>query len=593
MQQDKNVINSNVSFSKLNSKSELCDDNFDTEMIKYEKLMRNCKIYLFKYNKKLKQVTLSKALVKKLNVTSGNKPVTVMQIVGKGKIHSDYICEITRLFEEIDNGVSTSACEIALLGEDGNIGYFSINVTAIPESDGVWFAGAVQDITQRVNLQKEKAFANNIICDKTLLCEANLTNDDVNYINEKWAKALNIKMPLKYSKFINETANILEASFNNQTINDALCRECILNMINNEESNLQYHFKLKNLLGGEKYLWYEFTTNYIVQTCPTGKNVYLRIYVQNINEKKKDSYIADERRKIYKNMLADNTLISYEMNLTEDNFIRGNEKWLEDNKVNNDSKFSAIIASIVDTKVYEDDKTILLDNAGRQNMLLGFSLGKSEFNCEYRRLNENGEYKWWSYKAYLYQDPDNKNICGFVYVQDIDNEKTNTLSLKYDAEHDLMTGLYNKVTTEKNITKILQGTRQNDTHSGMVLIDLDNFKQINDSFGHEFGDEVIKEICTIIKYEFRQDDIVGRIGGDEFCVFAKGLNTDNMLEKKAVKLCKTLQRSYTKNGVTVEISASIGIAFVNENDNNYKTIAKRADDAMYRAKKLGKNRISY
>ncbi len=564
------------------------------EKNKYEFAMKFCNAYLFEYNAATKKVTVSNEIISLFNINSKEKSFNVKQIIDSGLIKNNYVNDFERIFTQADNNIKYAECEIVIKQKNDEESYYTVCLNSIECSEkNKKFVGVFVNITKEVNLKKEQEFAKNITSDKTLLCEANLTENTVSYIHEEWIKEYNVKLPSLYSKFVDEIANKLGNSFSGSNVKDALSLENILHKIAKGENNFTKHYKFKNFLNNKQLLWYEVTANYIKLNCGDVENIYLRIYVQDINDKKKLNNLAEERRKIYKSMLSDYTLISYEMNLTKDFIIRGNEKWLEENNIEENSKYSTTIADIVDKKVHQDEKNLLLGNAGRQNLLLGFSQENNEFACEYKRLNELGEYNWWSYKAYLYQDPESNDICGFVYIKDINDEKMNEISLIYDAEHDLMTGLYNKITTEKKIAELLKGTRLNDMHSGIILVDLDNFKLINDNFGHAYGDEVIKETSQIIKKEFRQDDVVGRMGGDEFCVFALGLNSNNMLEKKAAKLCEMLNKVYSENGIEVEISASVGIAFVNKNDTEYSALAKRADDAMYRAKKLGKNRVSY
>lgn len=153
---------------------------------------------------------------------------------------------------------------------------------------------------------------------------------------------------------------------------------------------------------------------------------------------------------------------------------------------------------------------------------------------------------------------------------------------------DDMTGILNKMTIEKSIRDFLEHEAADGLHA-MMMIDTDNFKAVNDTLGHLFGDEVIKFAARAIKNTFRQSDYVGRIGGDEFMVFMKN-TTREVTEQRAQSLNKALCRKFEKDGKSIAISCSIGIAYYPKDGMDYDALMANADDALYRAKEKGKNR---
>ncbi|OON91822.1 MAG: hypothetical protein ATN32_02200 [Candidatus Epulonipiscium fishelsonii] len=162
----------------------------------------------------------------------------------------------------------------------------------------------------------------------------------------------------------------------------------------------------------------------------------------------------------------------------------------------------------------------------------------------------------------------------------------NELSLKKQIERDGLSGLYNKVTTEKLISEHLS----NGGEGILIMIDIDNFKGINDNLGHDFGDYVIKDVAYKLNSVFMQNDIIGRIGGDEFMVFIKSKNIQ--IETKCTQLCNAIVTTYSERGIDISISASVGIAMTREVSSNFKDLYLNADIAMYESKKLGKNRFT-
>ncbi len=170
----------------------------------------------------------------------------------------------------------------------------------------------------------------------------------------------------------------------------------------------------------------------------------------------------------------------------------------------------------------------------------------------------------------------------------ITNHKLEIQALRATAEIDLLTGIYNRMATELYIKKHLTLTGTH-TKCALLIIDLDNFKQINDCFGHVYGDECLKEVGLKLKNIFRKNDIVGRVGGDEFFVFIKDYETLNLIQKKSIEICTALTKTYEKNNVSIKISASIGVCLYPEHGTSFDTLYEKADIALYKAKSNGKN----
>lgn len=161
--------------------------------------------------------------------------------------------------------------------------------------------------------------------------------------------------------------------------------------------------------------------------------------------------------------------------------------------------------------------------------------------------------------------------------------------LKHEAEKDLLTGVYNKLSTEKYIRRYME----NDGSPAMFyIIDIDDFKNINDSYGHAFGDEVLKAVGKRLITEFRATDIIGRLGGDEFCVFLKNLSTEEEREKQAERMKNVFADISAGEHVRYNPTASIGGAEFPKYGTTFEEIYKAADLALYEVKKNGKNGIS-
>lgn len=163
--------------------------------------------------------------------------------------------------------------------------------------------------------------------------------------------------------------------------------------------------------------------------------------------------------------------------------------------------------------------------------------------------------------------------------------------LDSEAKSDKLTGLYNKISYEEEVKNELANNP--DLQYALFLFDLDNFKGVNDNYGHIVGDQVLSGISTIIKKQFRESDIIGRIGGDEFSAFIKlgdrDNNFDNILTTKCLALCQAFQSVYIDKSKKKKMSVSIGVALVSDSDGTFETLYKNADKALYESKHAGKN----
>ena len=211
-------------------------------------------------------------------------------------------------------------------------------------------------------------------------------------------------------------------------------------------------------------------------------------------------------------------------------------------------------------------------------------------SAEYRLLNpdeEKTEYEWFRLSYASFAD---KN--GHVYrvvgsAKDVSAEKAEQEELRAKVDIDAMTGLLNKNAMEHAIENYLQKSRISDCHA-VMMIDTDHFKTVNDTFGHEYGDNVIKMTATSIRDVFRESDFVGRIGGDEFMVFMKH-TTPRITELRAKQLNDAIRRTFTKNGIAVSISCSIGISYFARDGEDYTELFRHADEALYKVKESGRD----
>ncbi len=174
----------------------------------------------------------------------------------------------------------------------------------------------------------------------------------------------------------------------------------------------------------------------------------------------------------------------------------------------------------------------------------------------------------------------------FYPVQFSEKLRREQIELKEATKKDPMTDLLNKVAAEKMIQDILSLQKTDALHA-IMIIDIDHFKEVNDSFGHLFGDHVIIKTADTISSNFRRQDIVARIGGDEFLIFMQSAGSVDAIKEKVSSLRDALNNSL--HGTT----CSFGIAITHGGDKSYRELFRMADTALYSAKSSGRNTYQF
>lgn len=184
-------------------------------------------------------------------------------------------------------------------------------------------------------------------------------------------------------------------------------------------------------------------------------------------------------------------------------------------------------------------------------------------------------------------------ICVVMIINIVGKIRSNVKKkeLENKADTDLLTGLNNKLATERKIKEYMAQNPQ--SQSMMFLLDVDNFKKINDTMGHAFGDEVLRSLGGQIGTIFRASDIIGRIGGDEFMIFLKGIPDESTILKEAKKVETFFKGFQAGEYVKYKATASIGVAIYPQEGADFETLYKAADQGLYKAKKRGKNQLAF
>lgn len=198
---------------------------------------------------------------------------------------------------------------------------------------------------------------------------------------------------------------------------------------------------------------------------------------------------------------------------------------------------------------------------------------------------------WMTINAILDEHGELSNYVGIF--RDISQVKQTEQDLWHSAHHDPLTGLPNRSLMYARLQLALSQADRDKRMLAFLLIDLDGFKAVNDHLGHDAGDQVLLHVAKAMNGVVRESDTVARYAGDEFTVLLKGLHSGEEAGQVAEKLLEAIGQPLEYGGETVQVGASIGVALYPANADTAEALIAKADQAMYRAKRGGKNRFHY
>ena len=312
--------------------------------------------------------------------------------------------------------------------------------------------------------------------------------------------------------------------------------------------------------------------------------------LHDISEQKELEQLANKESTLRETILKD-AIDFYVIDLTRNRFVEGHENWKKCMPVPSDD-FDVVNQWIEKAYIHPEDIASFEKVVNRERLLNRFHNGRMKDRVTYRRRIKQGatQFIWVDTTLHLMRSKVTQDIMVICTIQNITEEKEKEVRLIDQAQKDLLSGMFNKITTQKMIEDYVKGYENNPC--AFLLIDIDNFKNVNDTLGHAAGDEVIREISHRIISLFRTDDILGRIGGDEFVVFMKHTPKE-AAERKALLVCENLRMDIGNDKESVHVSATVGIALAPDDGKDFITLYQHSDEALYRVKKGGKNNYGF
>ena len=210
--------------------------------------------------------------------------------------------------------------------------------------------------------------------------------------------------------------------------------------------------------------------------------------------------------------------------------------------------------------------------------------------AEVRIATAAGHYLWCGFRVTAMYNEGGNPAKAVGLITNIDKEKRDSQLLKSQAERDPLTKLLNKDAARKYAEEYLTpSAAASPTQCALIIIDLDNFKLVNDRHGHMFGDAVLAQVSSHLRKFFRTDDVVARIGGDEFLILMKGSADRNLIQDRCKRIVDSLKGLLGSLAPDCNLSCSVGVALCPEHGTTYSDLFRRADQALYQAKGRGKN----
>jgi diguanylate cyclase (GGDEF)-like protein/PAS domain S-box-containing protein len=222
-----------------------------------------------------------------------------------------------------------------------------------------------------------------------------------------------------------------------------------------------------------------------------------------------------------------------------------------------------------------------------------FSGKMKRYQSEQRFFHKNGDIIWVMVSTSLAYNTEGKALYFISQIQNISAEKKAEEQLRQMAYHDPLTGLANRNKLEHYIQQLLFSSRRLQTNFALIFLDLDNFKNINDTIGHDAGDLLLQVVSERLKMTVRNTDIVARLGGDEFVLVITHVKKVDSVARIAQQILHNMLKPIVIKGHELYATTSIGISFFPHDGQDMQTLMKNADLALYRAKESGRNNYQF
>lgn len=334
-----------------------------------------------------------------------------------------------------------------------------------------------------------------------------------------------------------------------------------------------------------KYEWFRLTLQHLSQQLQDLDTVL--VLVEPIGSERTQEVEYMRMRRFYQVLLSE--AVAYaEVDLDRDELQAAGGIWqcYEQDYLHTGRHFFRELSNALAQSLNKEEVQVLKEYADPAAWEKLFAEGNLSHRFYYRR-NIGNELHWVELTVYLFREQLSGNVYGLLYLKDVNTEKQRELAQLDAANRDPLTEIYNRMAFEREMTRsIIESTASPCGY--LLLLDVDNFKQINDLRGHIEGDAMLKTVSQQLLQTFRKGDVIGRMGGDEFLVYIRGVIPRDSLEQR---LKQFLEQLRVKSGNV--LTCSMGLTCVASEHFDYARSLSRADTAMYHSKRNGKNSFSF
>lgn len=300
------------------------------------------------------------------------------------------------------------------------------------------------------------------------------------------------------------------------------------------------------------------------------------INIKDITQRKKDEQRFIQKEKRLKEAQKIARLGNWELNFSDNSLIWSDEIYkifeIETDKAPDYQHFIE--------RIHPDEREIVETKFHLSVM------NKTPLDLVYRLKFDNGRIKHIHSRGFTRYDQEGNPIRTVGTIQDISERVILEKNMEYMANHDHLTGLPNRKMARETVERLIQSSNKT---VAIVFIDLDGFKNINDSFGHSVGDTILKSAAMRFKTMLRNSDVIYRLGGDEFLLVLSDINQIQDIELVLHKILEEFNRPFDVSNHIFFISMSIGVSLYPKHGDTFEVLLQKADTAMYKAKDNGKN----
>ena len=330
-----------------------------------------------------------------------------------------------------------------------------------------------------------------------------------------------------------------------------------------------------------KYDWYRVTYSLIYREDDTPAQAVFSM--QNVSEQHEREVAYKRWEQTYASMAKDKTAY-IEFDLTQNRLEQQKGGLIERFPLLEEPTMENVMQYFVEHWVHPEDREKLYDCTARGGLLAAYFRGVTPDKMDYRHLRRNGSYEWVRFSVQMLPDPYSANIRASLLLRDVDMRKREELQLQTQLRSDPLTGALNRsafiAQAESAFAEGINGKY------ALIILDVDHFKQVNDCFGHGYGDRVLIRVAETLRSALRADDLVGRLGGDEFLVLLRNVTKKEVLESKLDSLREMLFQRVSEDKI---VSCSMGAAVCPGDGTCFEVLYRKADVALYAAKNAGRN----